>query len=291
MLPQPDTVDNLGSSNSPPVCRTQPSEFPARYPHTLHLIRESSRPAKHLLRVAGERFCDSRVHRFGAAAERRPCGAWRCWRKSAELGVCGEIGPHYMAGNCVGWERVHQAIGVGWIGCFCGGFSASGLRSCGWHCDDTEWSCWRKAWQAGQSATGTDIQRERRMSDRNSVLRASNLQSVSSLGGDLQQRWRKLSFTHPQNRRDFPEQNRNRPGHSSTMPANPHTNPALVALPKKAARRPDPIILLSPSASSLLRMATSSRFSSRVSTSLQTARSQVPPTRRISSTSHVCCHR
>jgi parafibromin len=47
-----------------------------------------------------------------------------------------------------------------------------------------------------------------------------------------------------------------RPGAVASIPQ----NPALVSLPKKAGRRPDPIILLSPSASSLLRMSNVKRF-------------------------------
>ncbi|KAI9875438.1 MAG: accessory factor associated with RNA polymerase II [Pleopsidium flavum] len=86
---------------------------------------------------------------------------------------------------------------------------------------------------------------ERRMGDRNSVLRGIKPTDFSHI--------RKTAEV-------FLGRNRNRPGHTSTATANPNANPALVSLPKKPGRRPDPIILLSPSASSLLRMSNIKSF-------------------------------
>ncbi|KAI9785447.1 MAG: accessory factor associated with RNA polymerase II [Candelina submexicana] len=80
---------------------------------------------------------------------------------------------------------------------------------------------------------------ERTMGDRNSVLRGIKPTDFSHI--------RKSAET-------FLGRSRNRAGPASTGAANIASNPALVSLPKKPGRRPDPIILLSPSASSLLRM-------------------------------------
>lgn len=55
----------------------------------------------------------------------------------------------------------------------------------------------------------------------------------------------------------FLGRNRSKTGHISSVAA---PGPALVSLPKKPGRRPDPIILLSPSASSLLRMSNIKSF-------------------------------
>ena len=59
----------------------------------------------------------------------------------------------------------------------------------------------------------------------------------------------------------FLGRNRHRSGQQPSAAATAITaNPALVNLPKKSNRRPDPIILLSPSASSLLRMSNIKSF-------------------------------
>ncbi|KAI9783158.1 MAG: accessory factor associated with RNA polymerase II [Peltula sp. TS41687] len=84
---------------------------------------------------------------------------------------------------------------------------------------------------------------ERRTGDRNSVLRGIKPTDFSHV--------RKVAEI-------FLGRNRNKPG--GRPAAAPSTNPALVVLPKKPSRRPDPIILLSPSASSLLRMSNIKSF-------------------------------
>ena len=59
----------------------------------------------------------------------------------------------------------------------------------------------------------------------------------------------------------FLGKNRHRPGHQSSATTNTvANNQPLVNLQKKAGRRPDPIILLSPSASSILRMSNIKSF-------------------------------
>ncbi|MCJ1466238.1 accessory factor associated with RNA polymerase II [Pseudocyphellaria aurata] len=92
---------------------------------------------------------------------------------------------------------------------------------------------------------------ERRMGDRNSVLRGI----------------KPTDFSHIRKTAEiFLGRNRPRPGAhppSSTGATAPSTVPntsSLVSLPKKPSRRPDPIILLSPSASSLLRMSNIKSF-------------------------------
>ncbi|MCJ1353204.1 MAG: accessory factor associated with RNA polymerase II [Icmadophila ericetorum] len=88
---------------------------------------------------------------------------------------------------------------------------------------------------------------ERRMGDRNTILRGSKPTDFSQV--------RKTAEI-------FLGRSRHRPNHqsSSTAPSAPVPNPTLVNLPKKPGRRPDPIILLSPSASSLLRMSNIKSF-------------------------------
>lgn len=93
---------------------------------------------------------------------------------------------------------------------------------------------------------------ERRMGDRNSVLRGIKPTDFSHA--------RKTAET-------FLGRNRPRPGahppSSTGTTAPPSTvsgTSSLVSLPKKPSRRPDPIILLSPSASSLLRMSNIKSF-------------------------------
>ncbi|KAI9678342.1 MAG: accessory factor associated with RNA polymerase II [Caeruleum heppii] len=82
---------------------------------------------------------------------------------------------------------------------------------------------------------------ERRLGDRNTVLRGI----------------KPTEFSHVRKTAEmFLGRSRARPGHASINPS----NPALVSLPKKGGRRPDPIILLSPSASSLLRMSNIKSF-------------------------------
>ncbi|KAF4637271.1 hypothetical protein G7Y89_g786 [Cudoniella acicularis] len=81
---------------------------------------------------------------------------------------------------------------------------------------------------------------ERRMGDRNSVLRGIKPTDFSHV--------RKLA--HPFNARKA----------AQAAQANAANNPTLAHNPKAPARRPDPIILLSPSASSLLRMSNIKSF-------------------------------
>ncbi|KAI9821213.1 MAG: accessory factor associated with RNA polymerase II [Pycnora praestabilis] len=85
---------------------------------------------------------------------------------------------------------------------------------------------------------------ERRMGDRNSILRGIKPTDFSHI--------RKTAET-------FLGRGRHRSGHPSITPAIV-PSPSLVSLPKKHGRRPDPIILLSPSASSLLRMSNIKAF-------------------------------
>ncbi|KAI9841957.1 MAG: accessory factor associated with RNA polymerase II [Sclerophora amabilis] len=86
---------------------------------------------------------------------------------------------------------------------------------------------------------------ERRMGDRNSVLRGI----------------KPTDFSHVRKSAEvFLGRSRNRSGHPPPSAGPLTTNPALVSLPKKGGRRPDPIILLSPSASSLLRMSNIKSF-------------------------------
>ncbi|KAG8531743.1 uncharacterized protein KY384_003375 [Bacidia gigantensis] len=83
---------------------------------------------------------------------------------------------------------------------------------------------------------------ERRMGDRNSILRGHKPTDFSYV--------RKYSETFIKDKK--------KPNAPSTIPANPTTT--LASRDKKPGRRPDPIILLSPSASSLLRMSNIKSF-------------------------------
>ncbi|KAM4060372.1 hypothetical protein HRG_002058 [Hirsutella rhossiliensis] len=80
---------------------------------------------------------------------------------------------------------------------------------------------------------------ERRMGDRNTVLRGIKPTDFSHV--------RKLAVPFIQKK-----------SHSASAVAS--VNPALIGNPKASSRRPDPIILLSPSASSLLRMSNARSF-------------------------------
>ncbi|KAL9122785.1 MAG: hypothetical protein Q9187_000664 [Circinaria calcarea] len=86
---------------------------------------------------------------------------------------------------------------------------------------------------------------ERKVSDRNTILRGI----------------KPTDFSHVRKTAEvFLSRNRHRSGHQTSAATTITPNPALVNLSKKSGRRPDPIILLSPSASSLLRMSNIKSF-------------------------------
>ncbi|SLM37539.1 pol ii transcription elongation factor subunit cdc73 [Lasallia pustulata] len=86
---------------------------------------------------------------------------------------------------------------------------------------------------------------ERRMGDRNSILRGI----------------KPTDFSHVRKTAEiFLGRNRSRSNHPSSTNASIPPNPSNTVLSKKSTRRPDPIILLSPSASSLLRMSNIKSF-------------------------------
>ncbi|KAH0555982.1 hypothetical protein GP486_006077, partial [Trichoglossum hirsutum] len=87
---------------------------------------------------------------------------------------------------------------------------------------------------------------ERKMGDRNCILRGI----------------KPTDFSHVRKTAEsFLGRTRNKQGqHTSSAVTSLNTNPSLVSLPKKRGSRPDPIILLSPSASSLLRMSNIKSF-------------------------------
>lgn len=100
---------------------------------------------------------------------------------------------------------------------------------------------------------------ERRMGDRNSILRGIK-PTVSPTSCSLLIYSLQKDFSHVRKSAEI-FLGRNRPRPNSTAIPTPSSNPtSLVSLPKKPARRPDPIILLSPSASSLLRMSNIKSF-------------------------------
>lgn len=103
---------------------------------------------------------------------------------------------------------------------------------------------------------------ERRMGDRNSILRGikptvrPSLQYCFISRSDSKQ-----DFSHVRKTAEiFLGRNRNRSTHPSSTTASIPINPSNTILSKKSTRRPDPIILLSPSASSLLRMSNIKSF-------------------------------
>ncbi|KAI9774679.1 MAG: accessory factor associated with RNA polymerase II [Geoglossum simile] len=87
---------------------------------------------------------------------------------------------------------------------------------------------------------------ERKMGDRNCILRGI----------------KPTDFSHVRKTAEsFLGRSRNKQGQHASSTVNPlNSNPSLVSLPKKRGGRPDPIILLSPSASSLLRMSNIKSF-------------------------------
>ncbi|KAI9798777.1 MAG: accessory factor associated with RNA polymerase II [Piccolia ochrophora] len=85
---------------------------------------------------------------------------------------------------------------------------------------------------------------ERRMLDRNSVLRGI----------------KPTDFSHVRKTAEIFNRNRGRAGQAHASSTLISSNPALSSHLKKPSRRPDPIILLSPSASSLLRMSNIKSF-------------------------------
>ncbi|KAH0543454.1 hypothetical protein FGG08_002219 [Glutinoglossum americanum] len=87
---------------------------------------------------------------------------------------------------------------------------------------------------------------ERKMGDRNCILRGI----------------KPTDFSHVRKTAEsFLGRSRNKQGqHTSSVVSSLNANPSLVSLPKKRGSRPDPIILLSPSASSLLRMSNIKSF-------------------------------
>ncbi|KAG7005558.1 hypothetical protein G7Y79_00019g047380 [Physcia stellaris] len=109
---------------------------------------------------------------------------------------------------------------------------------------------------------------ERRMGDRNSILRGIK-PTVSPfhlihLYSSIQLTRPPGLLPHPQIRRNLPRPLARRPT-PSTRPSAPSSSapsshPSIASHHKKPSRRPDPIILLSPSASSLLRMSNIKSF-------------------------------
>ncbi|KAI9804498.1 MAG: hypothetical protein M1825_001397 [Sarcosagium campestre] len=85
---------------------------------------------------------------------------------------------------------------------------------------------------------------ERKMLDRNSFLRGI----------------KPTDFSHVRKSAELFNRSKHRSGHPLNSSTHISSNPSLISLPKKGGRRPDPIILLSPSASSLLRMSNVKSF-------------------------------